>query len=182
MQVSKALFARRSVRKYKETPVEKQKLEYVLSAGNYAPSAMNNQDRQFIAVTKKEELARLNEVIESISDEATIARIKGRTGGKFDFFYSAPVLILACAKADGLRPAEDCATALQNMFLASLDVDLGSCWINQLSGKASLPKIAELLKEWGIKDGYEVYGCCALGYPDGNTKLSAPKQSSVVII
>ena len=183
MENGKVIFARRSVRKYKETPVEKEKLDFVLEAGKYAPSAMNNQDRVFIAVTKKEELQALNEVVESISDEATKTRIKGRSvEGKFDFFYNAPVLIVACAKKNGLRPAEDCATALQNMFLAGYDVGLGSCWINQLSNKADIPEINALLKKWGMADGYDVYGCCALGYADGETTITVPKSNKIIII
>ena len=76
MEVKEALFARRSVRKYSDRAVEREKLEYVLKAGAYAPSALNNQSRQFIAITDKNLLNSLNEAVESGSDEATRARIK----------------------------------------------------------------------------------------------------------
>lgn len=183
MELEKALFERRSVRSYTSATVEREKLDYVLKAAAYAPSAMNNQDRTFIAVTDKNALARLNAAVESVSDEATRARIKGRSAdGKFDFFYSAPVLILVCAKKDGLCPAQDCSVALENMFLAALDAGLGSCWINQLLGKSDLPELNALLKEFGMKDGYAVYGCCALGYAAVKPGISVPKSNEIIII
>ena len=67
------------------------------------------------------------------------------------------------------------------MFLAAYGEGLGTCWINQLTDKSDLPEIHAVLKAAGMKDGYKVYGCCALGYADGETKLSKPKTNEIVI-
>lgn len=183
MYISRALFERRSVRKFTAAPVEREKLSYVLKAAAYAPSAMNNQDRCFIAITDKSVLEKLNAVVEGICDETTRERIKGRSAErKFDFFYAAPVLVLACAKKDGLCPLQDCSVALENMFLAALDVGLGTCWINQLSGRSDEPELNALLRKLGMKNGYAVYGCCALGYADGGVSLTVPKSNEIVIV
>lgn len=183
MEVKEALFSRRNVRKYADREVEREKLEYVLKAGAYAPSALNNQSRQFIAITDKNLLDKLNDAVESGSDEATRARIKGRSeSGKFNFFYNAPVLIAVCDSPEAYRPQEDCACALENMFLAALDAGLGSCWINQLTGRSDEKAINDVLKEAGMEKGYKVYGCCALGYAEGKTLLSRPKTNEIVIL
>ena len=183
MAVKEALFARRSVRKYSDRAVEREKLEYVLKAGAYAPSALNNQSRQFIAITDKNLLNSLNEAVESGSDEATRARIKGRSeSGKFNFFYEAPVLIAVCNSPDSFRPKEDCACALENMFLAALDAGLGSCWINQLTDRSDEKAINAVLTKAGMEKGYKVYGCCALGYAAGETILSKPKTNEIIIL
>ena len=45
MEIKEAIYNRRSVRKYLARPVEREKLDEVLRAGSYAPSAMNNMKR-----------------------------------------------------------------------------------------------------------------------------------------
>ena len=54
MTVMEAIRARRSIRKYQDRPVEEEKLQQVLEAGRLAPSARNQQQWHFIAVTDKQ--------------------------------------------------------------------------------------------------------------------------------
>lgn len=183
MEVKDAIYGRRSVRKFLSKPVPREKLESVLKAGAYAPSAMNDQQRQFIAVTDRGALERLNEVVESSADDATRARIKGRSeNGEFNFFYRAPALIIVCDSESAFRPAEDCACALENMFLAALDEGLGSCWINQLTDISVRPQVRDVLCKLGMKRNYKVYGCCALGYAADDTVLTKPKTNEIIIL
>ncbi len=182
MELRKALLERRSIRAYLDKPVEKEKLDEVLLAAAYAPSAMNNQDRQFVVITDKAALAKINEAVYALSDAATRSRIAGRSeNGEFNFFYNAPVLIAACCDPTQLRPVEDCACALQNMFLAAYGLGLGSCWINQLSDISGDEPVKGALEELGMKKGYRVYGCCALGYAATEGKLSRPKANEIII-
>ncbi len=182
MEIKDAIYGRRSVRKYLPRAVEREKLDAVLRAGSYAPSAMNNMSRQFVAITKPELLTALNKAVEKSADQELVARIKSRSdNGEFDFFYKAPVLIAVCDDPNGMRPTEDCATALENMFLAAYDEGLGSCWINQLTNICDAPEIHAVLTKAGMKDGYRVYGCCALGYADGEPKLVKPKTNEIII-
>ena len=57
-----AIFQRRSIRKYKNTPVEKEKIELLLRAAMQAPSAGNQQPWEFIIVENKETLKKLSNV------------------------------------------------------------------------------------------------------------------------
>ena len=87
MEIKEAIYNRRSVRKYLARPVEREKLDEVLRAGSYAPSAMNNMKRQFVAITKPELLNELSTAVEHSVDAETAARIRSRNAeGKFDFF------------------------------------------------------------------------------------------------
>ena len=79
MEIKDAIFGRRSVRKYLPRAVEREKLEAVLRAGSYAPSAMNNMSRQFVAITKPELLAALNKAVEKTADEGLVKHIKSRS-------------------------------------------------------------------------------------------------------
>ena len=182
MELKDAIYGRRSIRAYKDTPVEREKLDEVLRAGAYAPSAMNNQARQLLAITNKDTLKKINEAVYAVSDEATRERIKGRSeSGEFNFFYNAPVLIAVCCDEKEMRPTEDCACALENMFLTAYSLGLGSCWINQLTDICKVEPIYGTLKALGMKEGYRVYGCCALGYGAVEGKLSRPKTNEIIL-
>jgi nitroreductase/NAD-dependent dihydropyrimidine dehydrogenase PreA subunit len=56
----KILRMRRSIRVYKDKPVPKKKLEQVLQAMRYAPTASNRQNWQLTVVTNKKEIAYLS--------------------------------------------------------------------------------------------------------------------------
>ena len=79
---------RMSVRDYKETKVEPEKLEQILEAAHVAPTAANLQPIRLIAVQSEEGLAK-------ISKAANI--------------YGAPLAIIVCADHDKawVRPFEE---------------------------------------------------------------------------
>ena len=63
MDVFEAIFNRRSVRSYADTPVEEEKINRCLEAARWAPSASNKQPWHFIVVqddTVKKTLADLH--------------------------------------------------------------------------------------------------------------------------
>lgn len=51
MDVFEAIQERRSIRRYEDKPVEREKMEKILEAGRLAPSAKNVEPWHFIAVT-----------------------------------------------------------------------------------------------------------------------------------
>ncbi|HUU70189.1 MAG TPA: nitroreductase family protein, partial [Planctomycetota bacterium] len=51
MDALEAIAKRRSVRKYKTTPVPRELIEKVIDAGRRAPTAMNVQPWEFVVVT-----------------------------------------------------------------------------------------------------------------------------------
>lgn len=175
------IFSRRSVRQYSSKPVERGKLDEVLRAGCSAPSAMNNDERQFTAIANASVLARLNDAVFAAVSEETRNRVMSRTGGKFSFFYNAPVLIVVSHDPDALYPAADCAVALQNMFLEAESLGLSTCWINQLCTLCNAPEVREILTEIGIKPNHGVFGCCALGYSDAERAKPVSKQNKIII-
>lgn len=84
MDVTEAILKRRSIRKWKQTPVEKEKIEKVLEAGRRAPSWGNTQPWRFIVVRDRariEELAKIG-----ASGQPQIS--------------SAPVVIVCCGLSE----------------------------------------------------------------------------------
>ena len=61
MTVEQAIKSRKSIRKYRDKPVENEKLNLVLEAARLAPSARNMQDWKFIAVTDKEKVRQMQD-------------------------------------------------------------------------------------------------------------------------
>jgi nitroreductase len=150
MDVLEAIEERRSIRKYQDTPVSREKLEKILEAARLAPSAKNIEPWHFIAVTDAE-------------------KRKALSGGKWaKFLTQAPLVIVACGdkKASPDWYAIDVALAVENMVLTAVSLGLGTCCVgsfNEKDIKATL-KIAEEL---------EVLVMLAVGYPGDHIDLSS---------
>jgi len=148
MNVMDALKTRKSVRAYLAKPVEDDKLNAVLEAARFAPSASNRQEWRFVIVRESATRKKLAEVAWGQS-----------------FVGEAPVLIVACAETDGhvmrcgqLSYPIDVAIALDHMTLAAVELGLGSCWI----GSFDEQKVKEILH---IPDEIRVVELMPLGYP-----------------
>ncbi len=147
MGVMTAIRERRSVRKYTEQPVEKEKLDLVLEAARLSPSASNRQDWKFIVIQDKE----------------MIAKMVGACNNQ-GFVGQAPVILVACATNPGgimscgqPRDSVDLSIATAYMILAAHDLGLGTCWL----GSFNEAKVKELLK---IPAGIRVVAITPLGY------------------
>ena len=107
----------------------------------------------------------------------SLARAVGKALGRdsgYNFYL--PNTLILCANDLSANPmgVQDCACALENMFLAAHSLGIGSVWINQLHGICDEPAVREVLREFGIPDDHVVYGLAALGYAD-DTPI-APKE------
>ena len=94
MNVERAISIRRSIRKFVDKPISDDVLRKILLAGNDAPSALNNQNKAFVAVVGENSKAMLNDIVKKNACKEVIDRVSARLNGEFHFFYHAPVLIL----------------------------------------------------------------------------------------
>jgi nitroreductase len=119
MEILELIKKRYSVRKYKPDQVEDDKLEAVLEAARFAPTAVNKQPFQLIVIEtkgKKEELKRIYHA---------------------DWFSQAPLVICACAlplegwtRRDGKNYTEvDTTIAMDHLILTAASLGLGTCWV-----------------------------------------------------
>lgn len=154
------LLTRRSIRKFKDEPVSRSDLEIILKTGIYAPSGMNMQTMRLTAVTDKEKIKQLAELV-------------GKNLGRDDYdFYKPSVIIIPSNERESRWGVEDNACAMENMFLAAHSLGIGSVWINQLRELCDVPEIRAMLREWQIPDDHVVYGMISLGYPYEDIALS----------
>ena len=163
MDVFKAIEARRSVRRYKATPLPEAKLQKVLEAARLSPSAHNAQDRQFIVVKNSAKRKLLAEAADQ------------------PFIAESPVVIVAV----GLAPqrvlpcgvpnyAVDLAIAVDHITLAAVELGLGTCWIGAFS-QEDVKKILE------IPENCKVVALLPLGIPADSAGSKSRKSLKEIV-
>ena len=189
MNTLEAIKTRRSTRKFKARPVEMEKLQQIVEAGRFGPTGGNAQ-----RISKIETLMVLKELVQnafakmelrddlykSLKNSITLSR-----KGHYSFSYNAPVLIVVANKKDYGNNMADVACAVENMMLAANELDLGSCYINQLKWLNEEPSIRGYLGTLGLKDDERVYASVAIGYADTESGLpnrtEAPRIGNEVV-
>lgn len=160
MEAYENLKQRRSIRRYKDTPIKRELIERVVEAGLYAPSGLNKQSTIIIAVTDKtlrDKISKLN------------AAVMGRDD--IDPFYGAPVVLIVLADKNIPTYIYDGSLTMGNLMLAAHECGLGSCWIHRAREVFNSIEGREILESLGIGDNYEGIGNCIIGYAD--TELPA---------
>lgn len=183
MELEMAIKGRRSVRRFKPTPVPKEVLERVLTLATWAPSGWNKQEWFFVVVQgeKREALQRLfSSALPEIRPvlELVYPGQQKYVEEQLEFFNTyggAPVLVLAYA---GVLPdrADDVLSttvALQNLFLAAYEAGLGTSWTDLMCVRER--EINEIL---GIGDR-KLVCITPLGYPSVFPEAPARREARV---
>jgi nitroreductase len=163
MDIFQVFRDRRSIRKYKDTPVEREKIEQVLDAARLAPSWKNLQCWRFLVLTDGDKRAQL---LESFPDD--------NPGKKA--IAMAPVVIVVCGNPqesdveNGIDYfVADVSIAFEHLCLAAHAVGLGTCWM----GWYNEDQIKQAL---GIPSAFRIVGITPLGYPDQEPKARPRKE------
>lgn len=150
MNTLEAILTRRSIRRYKDQPVEKEKIDKILKAAMYAPSSHNSQPWHFIVIDNKE-------ILNKIADVHPYAKM----------CRESPVGILICGdrEIENLEGyiALNCAVAAENILLAAHELDLGSVWIAVYPRQERIKIFKEL---FNLPDTILPIAMIAIGYPD----------------
>lgn len=182
-EVIKTIMKRRSIRSYTQQQIEDDKLQTILDAGLYAPSAMNQQSWHFTVVQNKEMIQKINETCKGIFLKSGIKNYEERAkSDNFDLFYNAPTLIIVSGDKNNITPQIDCAVAIENMFLVAESINIGSCWIHGVTTLSNSEEGSALIKELGIPDGYCIFGSGVFGYKGADSPDAAPRKEHTVNI
>ena len=196
METLSCIATRHSTRNFKPDMVPESLLEQVLEAGRLAPSGKRMNQNHFLVVRSPEVLEKLTLLVREEfakmeltpeTEENIIGAIKRAKKGDYVFRYNAPVLIIVANKKNYGNNMADAACAMENMMLAANELDLGSCWINQLRWLNENPVLLSYLRELGMADDERVYASLSLGYsalPDGlpNRRVLEVKGNPVTYI
>ncbi len=147
MEFQKVLDGRYSVRSYKQTPVEDEKIEAILNAARIAPTAKNSQPQKIFVVKSEDGMNKVREL----------------TTCHFD----APLVFIICGdsdracilKSNGKNFMEiDCAIVQTYMMLKASDLGLGTCWVGRI-----MPE--DVKTAFNLPENLVVYGFLVAGYP-----------------
>jgi len=167
-EIIKNIVTRRSVRKFSAKAIPDDVLNDIITAGLYAPSAMNTQYWHLTVIKNEDMLVRLQKAIAKALDRPDYHR-----------FYGAPVFVVVTVPEDYRHGAVDTACVLQNMFLAAHSLGVGSVWINQLRDCYDNEAVRAIMTEAGIPENHICFGCAAIGYAD--CELPADRENKGIV-
>ena len=166
-EVLRAIFERRSIRKYSDEPVKREDIELVLQAGLHAPTGGDAEPWHFGVQTDREMIEDLDERARAAMRESGIERIAAMgSNPKYRIFFGAPVVIMIYGErtlrktGTHLSALADCSAAIQNMQLAAFSLGLGTCWIGLLRYLFATDRCM-------APEGYDPLYGMALGYSAG---------------
>ncbi len=172
--VVQTILSRRSIRMYKDTPVEHEKLQAIATCGINAPSGMNRQPWIIRVVEDQNLIAEVNEVYKQANPE----QVKRDKNFK-NMFRNAPNLICVCTPAQGGGEL-DAGILGENMVLAAQSMGLGTCFLGgPVRFLNSNPKAKFFLDRLDIPSDYRLNYILAIGYPD-ESPAARPRDTSKV--
>jgi nitroreductase len=166
MDLMEAIKTRRSIRKFRETPVPENLLKEVLNAARLAPSADNAQPWKIIVVR----------------DEQMKQKVTQACNGQ-KFLVQAPIVLVVCGIPEdafqtvgGYMSSHviDASIALDHVTLAAHSLGLGTCWVAWFKEE----KVKDIL---GIPEDVRVVALSPLGYPDESPERPSRKNLEELI-
>lgn len=184
-----AIAARRSIRKFKSTPVPRHIIEEIIKAGALAPSSKNRQPWHFVITTgkaKEEALSAMEQGLRREAQQPFLPESAQYIAGAWNtlaIMRQAPVIIFVVNPLglDLLTPqntenrvfeicnAQSIGAAVENMSLAAVENGLGSLWI------CDIYFAYRELCAW-LNCGGELAAAFALGYA-GEEPAPRPRKS-----
>ena len=171
MDAIQAMLTRKSVKKYKAQPVEKELIDKIIEAGLNAPSGLNKQSPIILAVTDKKTRDQLSHW--NANDDPFF---------RADPFYGAPCVLVVLADKSVPTRVYDGSLVMENLMLAAHALGLGACWIHRARETFERPEAKEILKKLGIEGEYEGIGNCIIGYADIDPEKKPRKENRVYYI
>ena len=175
-----AIEARRSVRAYKDTPVEREKLQLLAECGVKAPSAMNRQEWELRIVDSKEWI-----------DACTadyLKAVEGTDKAKYmltptfkNIFRNAPAVIFVAAP-EGEFSDVNIGMLGENIMLAATELGLGTCCVGSVLFTFAEPEMGKYVESLNFSEGYRLRYALAVGYPDETPEAKARDLSKIKFV
>lgn len=201
-QIGQLFRSRRSIRVYREEPVDPGLIQQLIEMAGWAPSAHNARRVRWLVFGDREKLHQLAATavdwmrwtVEAMPERAAELnferRVKQWEEGRDVILRGAPVLVAAHGEKEPAPPPGsvtgmdnqvapmDYAIALSYLELAAAGLGLGACWAGYVYKAANLyPPMHEAL---GLPEGHQCFGTIMVGYSRFTYKR-IPQRSSPVI-
>jgi len=182
--------ARRSIRKYKKTPVEKEKLGALIEMASYAPTGHNSRPVNWTVIPDREKVKEISSIVVDWmkfmqKENPEVAAmwnfdmiVKAWDAGVDTVTREAPALILIHGKKADSNASTACVIAASHAELAAPSLDLGCCWGGYITWCSMVWK--PLQEKLDLPKGNVLFGTLFVGYPMFKYH-KVPKRDSVVI-
>ena len=157
MKLDDIIIKRRATRSFIDKDVEREKIEEIINAANWAPSASNKQGWRFIIISSpklKKTLFELGMTHLLLSPTSILVLYGDPTPNPF---YPDDI--------------ESASASIQNMMLKATELGLGTCWVNRL------PEQKYIMKLFSIPWYYKVVALVGVGYPKVDQKPKKRKYN-----
>lgn len=155
MHTIEAIHSRRSIRSYTDQEISKADLQEIIECGMYAPSAHNQQAREFFILQDKEKQNHLGEMLQF---------------GKM--IPNAKAIIITCFNKELTKAPtfiqQDMGACVQNILLAAHEKEIGAVRIG-IYGKENQDK--NISNYLNIPEHLEIFNCIALWYRNNEKPL-----------
>lgn len=175
-QVVETIMARRSIRKYTDRQVERDKLELIAKCGINAPSGMNKQPWEIRIVESKD-------YIDGVTELFKEANPKMAEDPNFkNMFRNAPAVIFIGSPVQG-GGEFDCGLAAENMMLAAQSLGLGTCCLGGPIRFLTTEKSAKpYLDKLEFSPDYKLLIAIGVGYPDESPEAKPRDNGKIKFI
>lgn len=176
-----AIEARRSIRAYKDTPVEREKLQFLAECGVKAPSAMNRQEWELRIVDSKAWIDDCTATyLNAVEGTGKADYMKNAPGFK-NIFRNAPAVIFVAAP-EGVFAGENVGCLAQNIMLAATELGLGTCFLGSVQMMFAEPAMKGCLQSLGFSEDYHLRYALAVGYPDESPEPKERDMSKIKFV
>jgi len=166
MNVREAIEKRRTIRKFKQTQIDKADLHELIDCARLAAYGANLQPLKFIAITDKD----IADRIFPCTKWAGYLTDGAPHDGERPTAYIAVVGDTDIKKNGGFEV--DAGAAITNMMLRATELCLGTCWL----GAIERDKIADILN---LSDNLNLLYLLAVGVPDQESIICDIKDNDV---
>ncbi len=164
-----------TVRSFSQRPVEKEKLDLILEAGRWSPTAVDYQPQRVLVLNTTESLNKVRQFCTFGYDKRYVDIAEECDAGDKQhnvYYYGAPLVLMTCwdKTACWMHPqngqssgSTDATIVSTHMMLEAASLGLGTVWISYFDHE----KARALL---GIPDEYEINNMLYIGYPAADFK------------
>lgn len=159
METFEVINTRRSIRAYKDEPIEKSKIDILIESARLAPTAGNKQKFKLIIVDYNEKDLK-NRLATACNDQ--------------QFVGTASNIIAGISEPDYKWDQVDVAIVLEHIVLEAVELGLGTCWI----GAFKEDEVKRLLK---IPKDKKVVALLVVGHPAESPQSKMRKDVSQLV-
>lgn len=150
------IMTRRSIRQYKDGPVDRETMQTIMECGINAPSGQNRQSWEIRVVDNPEVMAEIVDLMAEGNPDADKGMIKG-------CFRNAPTMVFIANDPSYDFSVIDCGILSQNIMLSGWSLGVGSVCLG--SPVRFLRNAPEAIERLGFSKGYTPVICIGMGYP-----------------